>query len=91
MKSRSYECCILGAGPAGFGAAIELIKNGVKSVAIIDKNKVVGGLARTETFGGARFDVGPHRFYTKSDEINKLWKDTLGKDFIPVERLTRIY
>lgn len=91
MNTKSCECCILGAGPAGFGAALELVKNGVTDILIVDRNKVVGGLARTERFGGARFDVGPHRFFTKNSEINKLWHDTLGADFRPVDRLTRIY
>lgn len=91
MESRSFECCVLGAGPAGFGAALELCRHRVTDLLIIDRNKRVGGLARTELFGGARFDVGPHRFFTKSEEINRLWHDTLGTDFRPVDRLTRIY
>ena len=84
MNFRSYECCLLGAGPAGWGAAIELVKNGVTDILIIDRNKVVGGLARTEQFGNARFDVGPHRFFTKNNEINTLWHETLRADFRPV-------
>jgi protoporphyrinogen oxidase len=91
MLEKEYECCILGTGPAGLGAAMELVKNGVKDIILIDKNKIVGGLSRTELFDGYRFDVGPHRFFTKNSEINALWKNTLGNDFIPVERLTRIY
>ena len=91
MTDRSYECCILGAGPAGLGAAVELVKHGVTTILVIDRNAVVGGLARTEEFGNARFDVGPHRFFTKNPEINQLWHDTLGSDFRPVDRLTRIY
>jgi protoporphyrinogen oxidase len=91
MPTKSYEGCIIGAGPAGWGAAIELVKHGVTNLLIIDKNKTVGGLARTEKFGPARFDVGPHRFFTKNREINRLWHDTLGTDFKPVNRLTRIY
>lgn len=91
MTDRSYECCILGAGPAGLGTAVELVNHGVTSILVIDRNKVVGGLARTEVFGNARFDVGPHRFFTKNGEINKLWHDTLGTDFHSVDRLTRIY
>ena len=70
--------------------AIELVKNGIKDIIIIDKNSKVGGLARTEKFEGVRFDVGPHRFFTKNKEINQLWHSTLGDDFIPVSRLTRI-
>lgn len=91
MTDRSYACCILGAGPAGLGTAVELVNHGVTSILVVDRNPVVGGLARTEVFGNARFDVGPHRFFTKNAEINKLWHDTLGADFRSVDRLTRIY
>jgi len=91
MTDRSYECCILGAGPAGLAAAVELVNHGITSILVVDRNAVVGGLARTEVFGNARFDVGPHRFFTKNVEINRLWHDTLGSDFRPVDRLTRIY
>jgi protoporphyrinogen oxidase len=91
MISKSYECCIIGAGAAGLGAAVELANNGVTNIVILDRNRLVGGLARTERFDGFRFDLGPHRFFTKSKEIRRLWNDTLGKDFIAVDRLTRIY
>lgn len=91
MNSRSCRFCILGAGPAGLGAACELTAGGADDIVILDRNDVVGGLSRTEVFGGARFDIGPHRFFTKSDEVNALWHGTLGDDFRPVKRLTRIY
>lgn len=91
MTSRVFECCIVGAGPAGLAAAFELVKHGMKDIIIIDKNKRVGGLARTEEMDHFRFDVGPHRFFTKNEEVNKLWHDTLGRDFLPVDRLTRIF
>ena len=81
---------IIGAGPAGLGAAYELAKRGV-TCTVFDKNNQVGGLARTFEYKGFRFDVGPHRFYTKNDEVNRFWHEILGKDFIPVKRLTRIY
>ena len=67
------------------------MNHGVTNVLVIDRNTVVGGLARTEVFGNARLDVGPPRFFTKNAEINKLWHDTLGADFHSVDRLTRIY
>jgi protoporphyrinogen oxidase len=91
MHQKEYECCILGAGPAGLGTAMELVKHGVRDCVLIDRNHTVGGLSRTEVFDGIRFDVGPHRFFTKNREINQLWHDTLGEEFIPVERLTRIF
>ena len=90
MDNKSVECCILGSGPAGLATGLELIKNGINDIIIIDKNDIVGGLARTVLFNETRFDVGPHRFFTKNKEINRLWHNTLGKDFIEVNRLTRI-
>ena len=86
-----YECCIIGAGPAGLGAALELSKHGVRNTVIIDKNNSVGGLSRTHCFDGARFDIGPHCFFTDDNEINQIWHDTLGGDFQAVSRLTRVF
>ena len=91
MLFKSYEYCILGAGPAGLGAALELTKHGVTDILVVERNKIVGGLSRTKVYGGARFDLGPHRFFSKNKEINKIWHDTLGEDFKPVSRLTRIF
>jgi len=91
IDSKSYECCIIGAGPAGLGVALELVNHGVTDILIIDKNKVVGGLARTEIFNGVRFDIGPHRFLSMNKEVNKIWHCALGADFRPVRRLTRIF
>ena len=90
-QSKSYECCIIGAGPAGLGAALELTKHNVTNILIIDKNKSVGGLSRTDVYDGVRFDIGPHRFFTKNKEVDKIWHETLGKDFRPVSRLTTIF
>jgi protoporphyrinogen oxidase len=39
---------------------------------------------------GCRFDVGPHRFFSKSAEIEALWTEVLGEEIRPVSRLTRI-
>lgn len=86
---------IIGAGPAGLGCASELTKKKVllsgSNITILEKNNIVGGLARTYTYKNSHFDVGPHRFYTKNKEVLRLWRTTLGKEFIKVTRLTRIY
>ena len=58
---------------------------------MLEKGSKVGGLARTETYKGYRFDIGGHRFFTKNEQIDKLWKHILGKEFIKVSRLSRIY
>ena len=83
--------CILGAGPAGLGAAWEFARHGERDVIVIDRNQRVGGLARTEVFDGNYFDIGPHRFFTKNDEISQLWHHVLGDDLRTISRLTRIF
>jgi protoporphyrinogen oxidase len=51
----------------------------------------VGGLARTEVRDGYRFDIGGHRFFTKSPEVDALWHETLGDELLLRPRLSRIY
>jgi protoporphyrinogen oxidase len=85
-----YDVIIFGAGPAGVTAAYELARNG-KSVLVFDKDKQIGGISKTIDYKGFLFDLGPHRFFTKSKEVNDLWSEMLGDDFLPVNRLTRIY
>ena len=81
---------VLGAGPSGLACALELAKYGTR-VTVLERSQFVGGLARTEEFKGHKFDVGPHRFFTKSDEVMRLWVDLLGDEFREVKRLTRIF
>ena len=81
---------VMGAGPAGLSAAYELTRHGTP-VTVIEKDPhTVGGIARTLEFMGCRFDVGPHRFFSKSAEIEALWTEVLGDQIRPVSRLTRI-
>ncbi|NJR25431.1 MAG: NAD(P)/FAD-dependent oxidoreductase [Richelia sp. CSU_2_1] len=87
---KHYPVAIVGAGPAGLTAAYELVKQGIAPV-VLEKGDKVGGLARTETYKGYRFDIGGHRFYTKVVAVQQLWEEVLGNDFIKVPRLSRIY
>lgn len=81
---------IIGAGPAGITCAYELAGTGI-SCLIVEKEAVAGGLCKTIEHKGFRFDIGPHRFFTKSKQIEEIWKSSLGEDFILRRRLTRIY
>jgi protoporphyrinogen oxidase len=81
---------ILGAGPAGLSAGYELCGQGVGSI-LLERDSVVGGLARTVEHNGYRFDIGGHRFFTKIPSIEKIWKDVLGDDLLVRPRLSRIY
>ena len=81
---------IIGAGPAGLTAGRELARLGLRPT-VVEKTATVGGLARTETFKGFHFDMGGHRFFTKVDEVKKIWHEVLGEDFRCRPRLSRIY
>lgn len=81
---------ILGAGPAGLTAAYELSKRGITST-VLEADNIVGGIARTESYKGYHFDIGGHRFYTKMSEVNRLWHEVMGDDFVEVPRLSRIH
>jgi protoporphyrinogen oxidase len=87
---RSKRVVVIGAGPAGLTAAYELTRFNLRPT-VVEKSPTVGGLARTETYRGFHFDLGGHRFFTKVEEINKLWHEVLGDDFIRRPRLSRIY
>ena len=77
---------IIGAGPAGLTAALELAKKGV-TPRIFESSAHVGGLARTPTDGEWRVDPGGHRFFTRSEEISDLWRSLLPADqWISVRR-----
>jgi protoporphyrinogen oxidase len=81
---------ILGAGPAGLTAGYELTKNNIP-VTVLERDDVVGGIARTEFFKGYGYDIGGHRFYTKMSQVQELWHEVLTHDFIRVPRLSRIH
>lgn len=87
MVSRTV---VIGAGPAGLVAAYELVKHGQQAT-VLEQSDKVGGISRTETYKGYRFDIGGHRFFTKVDEVQALWQEILGDDFIQVPRMSRIY
>ncbi len=84
-----YDVVIIGAGPAGLTAAYELSKS-QKKVAILEKKNNVGGLAETKIYGDYRYDIGPHRFFTKNQEVNELFMKMLSNDAVLVNRKTRI-
>src|SRR5438105_2208243 len=93
MRARSAtqrQVVIIGGGPAGLTAALELSKLGVPAT-VLEADKQVGGIARTVNYKGYLFDIGGHRFFTKWDEVNQIWNDVLGDKFIERQRLSRIY
>ena len=85
------DVAIVGAGPAGLTAGYLLTKAGL-TVAIIEKDPTyVGGISRTVEHEGYRFDIGGHRFFSKSQQVVDLWNEILPDDFIQRPRMSRIY
>ncbi len=87
----SYETIIAGGGPAGLTAAYELSRHGRSCVVLEADPRMVGGISRTDQYKGYRFDIGGHRFFSRSREVNDLWREILGDQFITRDRLSRIY
>ena len=91
MSNPRYKAIVVGAGPAGLTAAYELSKHGA-SVAVLESDpEYVGGLARTVNYHGYRFDIGGHRFFSKSREVEELWTEILGPDLLQRPRSSKIY
>src|SRR3979409_658441 len=81
---------VLGGGPAGLTAGYLLGKAG-QDVLVLEAEDQVGGLAKTVEIDGYRFDLGGHRFFTKVTEVDDLWHEILGDEFLRRPRMSRIY
>jgi protoporphyrinogen oxidase len=57
---------ILGAGPAGAGAAYRLARRNAFQVTVLERGGTVGGNAGSFEFGGLRVDYGSHRLHPAS-------------------------
>lgn len=68
---------IIGAGPAGLTAALELIRRTDVRPIVLEASDVVGGISRTVNFNGYRMDIGGHRFFSKSDWVMEWWQEIL--------------
>ncbi|HXW71338.1 MAG TPA: NAD(P)/FAD-dependent oxidoreductase [Methylocella sp.] len=82
---------IIGAGPAGLTTAYCLAKAGHDATVIEQDPHYVGGISRTVSYKGFLFDIGGHRFFSKSREVVALWNEILPDDFLERPRLSRIY
>src|SRR5499433_4524807 len=89
-ESAERRVVVIGGGSAGLTAGYELSKFDLRPV-VLEKEGLVGGLARTESYKGFHFDMGGHRFFTKAEEVKKMWQDVLGGEFLRRPRLSRIY
>ncbi len=82
---------VIGAGPAGLTAAYLLSKNDVEVVVLEADPVYVGGISRTATYKGFHFDIGGHRFFSKSKAVEDLWTEILPDDMLQRPRSSRIF
>jgi len=85
------EVFVIGAGPAGLTASYLLTKQGISTTIIEADPDYVGGISRTANYKDFLFDIGGHRFFSRSKEVVDLWKEILPQDFITRPRMSRIY
>lgn len=83
---------ILGAGPAGVGAAYRLMQHNRFDVTILERNEVVGGNAGSFALGGLNVDYGSHRLHPSCDpQVFKDIRTLLGDDLLERPRHGRIH
>jgi protoporphyrinogen oxidase len=86
-----FDLVIIGAGPAGLTAAKEALKY-TSQVLVLESEDVLGGISQTVKRNGWHFDIGGHRFFTKSNRVNDFWETSINpEDFLDRPRLSRIY
>jgi protoporphyrinogen oxidase len=91
MRADPPSTIVVGAGPAGLTAGYLLAKAGLPVTVLEADPEYVGGISRTVRHGGFRFDVGGHRFFSKSREVEDFWTEILPDDMLERPRSSRIY
>ncbi len=90
MQARN-KAVIIGAGPAGLTAGYLLSKEGFPVTVLEADPEYVGGISRTVKYKGFHFDIGGHRFFSKSKEVEDFWTEILESDLLHRPRSSRIY
>jgi protoporphyrinogen oxidase len=68
---------IVGAGPAGLTAALEMLRRADITPIVFETETQVGGISKTINYRGNRMDLGGHRFFSKSDWVMRWWQEIL--------------
>ncbi|OIP34226.1 MAG: FAD-dependent oxidoreductase [Deltaproteobacteria bacterium CG2_30_63_29] len=82
---------VIGAGPAGLTAALLLTESGIDTHVVEADPEYVGGISRTVIHNGYHFDIGGHRFFSKSKEVEDFWTRMLPNDMLVRQRKSRIF
>lgn len=76
-EEHSETALIIGAGPAGLTAALELLRHTKIKPIVLELSEYMGGLSRTVVYKGNRIDIGGHRFFSKSNAVMDWWLQIL--------------
>ena len=90
MATKTYDYCIVGAGPSGLTAAYRLLKAG-KSVLLLERDTRVGGLAKSYDYDGHIFDTGPKRFHTDDPVVLDFIHEIVNNDILRIGRSTKVF
>jgi protoporphyrinogen oxidase len=86
------QVVIVGSGPAGLGAALELTRRRRADVTVLERGDTVGGLAGSFELGGLKVDYGSHRLHPSCDAaILRDIREMLGDDLLTRPRHGRIH
>lgn len=77
ISMKQGKAIIIGAGPGGLTAAVELLRRSGITPIVIESGDQVGGISRTVKYKGNRMDIGGHRFFSKSDRVMRWWLDMM--------------
>lgn len=91
MSEGKRKAVIIGAGPAGLTAALELLRRTDIIPVIYESSSEIGGISRTINYKGNRMDIGGHRFFSKSDRVMQWWMDILPVESDSAQTLSITY
>ena len=77
MGQRKETAVIIGAGPAGLTAALELCRQSEIKPIVLEASERIGGISCTIKYNGNRMDIGGHRFFSKSDRVMDWWTEIM--------------
>jgi len=82
---KRMRVAVLGGGACGMTAALELQRAGAE-VTVLERERRIGGLCGTQERRGFRFDLGGHRFISRSAALVEMVRDLLGEDLLERRR-----
>ena len=87
----SRTAIIIGAGPAGLTAGLELLRRTDIQPIILEASHEIGGISRTIRYKGNRMDIGGHRFFSKSDRVMQWWMELMPPEHTDAEQIAISY